>query len=326
MSRIRKEKNCLNCGHLVEDVFCPHCGQKNTETHVNAFHAIAEFVGDYFHADGKFLKSILPLLFRPGYMTNEYNAGKREKFIHPFRLYIFISIVYFSISFFSGETGSSKLKADTGSKSVPKISLGSNGGILIRQGETESTTDDSTVNIFNERSASLPATISEYRDSVKLLPSDKRPSFSDDVMNRVAIKYKRSGDAGGLVASTLEKFKHALPKLLFFLLPMAALLLKILYIRRNRFYIDHLVHTLHLHSFIFLLLSISSLIHLLGATAMTINIAVLLMIIYFFISMKNVYGQSKLKTFFKGVLFSFSYLICLAGVFGLGFLFILIYD
>ena len=325
MSRIRKEKNCLNCGHHVEDVFCPHCGQKNTETHVNAFHAIAEFVGDYFHADGKFLKSILPLLFRPGYMTNEYNAGRREKFIHPFRLYIFISIVYFSISFFSGDSGSSK-KNDNDTKGVPKISLGNNGGIVIRQGDAENKTDDSTISVFNERAGELPSTIGQYRDSVKLLPSDKRPSFSDDVVNRVAIKYKASGDADGLVASTVEKFKHTLPKLLFFLLPLAALLLKMLYIRRQRFYVDHLVHTLHLHSFIFLLLSISSLIHLLGATAITFNIAVMLMIIYFFISMKKVYGQSNLKTIFKGMLFSFSYLICLAGIFGLGFLFILIYD
>src|SRR6188768_841568 len=104
MSRLRKEKNCLNCGHLVEEIYCPHCGQKNVETHVNAFSAIGEFIADYFHADGKFLKSIPALLLRPGRMTNEFNAGKREKYIHPFRLYIFISIIYFSISFITDDS------------------------------------------------------------------------------------------------------------------------------------------------------------------------------------------------------------------------------
>lgn len=325
MSRIRKDKNCLNCGHHVHEIYCTHCGQKNTETHVNAFHAIAEFIGDYFHADGKFLKSILPLLFRPGHMTNEYNAGRREKLIHPFRLYIFISIVYFSISFISDDSTPS-VNSITDSKNAPKIFLGSGGGLVITESDSGITRYDSTDNELIDRSARMPATIRAYRDSVKILPADKRPSFRDDVLNRVAIKYKSSGDSGELTASTFEKFRHTLPKLLFFLLPLAALLLKIFYIRRKRFYIDHLVHTLHLHSFIFLLLSIVSLIQLSGATEITINIAVILMILYFFVSMKKVYGQSKWKTFFKGMLLSASYLICLAAIFVFGFLFILVYD
>src|SRR5215203_933618 len=106
MSRLRKEKNCLNCGQHVEEIYCTHCGQKNIEPHVNAFLAIGEFIGDYFHADGKFLSSIPALLFRPGKMTNEFNAGRREKYIHPFRLYIFISIIYFTVAYFIGDTPS----------------------------------------------------------------------------------------------------------------------------------------------------------------------------------------------------------------------------
>src|ERR1051326_3151199 len=99
MSKLRKEKTCLNCGTPVVDTYCPHCGQKNIEVHQNAFHALAEFAGDYFHADGKFFSSIIPLLFKPGRMTVEYNEGRRMKYIHPFRLYIFISIVFFFLYF-----------------------------------------------------------------------------------------------------------------------------------------------------------------------------------------------------------------------------------
>ena len=326
MSRLRKEKNCLNCGHIVEEIYCPHCGQKNTETHINAFHAIAEFVGDYFHADGKFLKSIIPLLFRPGYMTNEFNAGRREKFIHPFRLYIFISILYFSIVYIAGDSEPRPDRAASEIRKNARITLGNSGLVSIQEGDSAVAQDDSTIKVLNDRSATLPATIREYRDSVKTLSRENKPSFSDDVVNRVAIKYRNSGDAGGMLEATLEKFKHTLPRLLFFLLPIAALILKLFYIRRKRFYVDHLVHTLHLHSFFFLVLMIYSLFHLFIASRWIFALAVFAMMVYFFISMKRVYGQSKSKTILKGIAFSFSYLFFLVFVFAAGFLYIFIYD
>ncbi len=326
MSRMRKDKNCLNCGHQVEEIYCPHCGQKNAETHVNAFHAIAEFIGDYFHADGKFLKSILPLLFRPGYMTNEYNTGRREKYVHPFRLYIFVSIVYFSIAYISGDSDDKIKNNITKSKSPAEFKLRNDGFISIQEKDSLEFGGDSTDQAFQKTVEKLPGSIKEYRDSVKMLPSGEQPSFKDDVVNRVAIKLKTTGDADKLMEITIEKFKHTLPKLLFFLLPLAALLLKIFYIRRKRFYIDHLVHTLHLHSFIFLLLIIYSLIHFFAGSEAIFSIAVLLMIAYFFTSMKTVYGQSLRTTVLKGIVFSFCYLICLAFIFGTGFLYIFIYD
>ena len=326
MSRPRKEKNCLNCGHDVEELYCPHCGQKNVETHVNAFHAIGEFIGDYFHADGKFLKSIVPLLFRPGYMTNEYNAGRREKFINPFRLYIFVSIVYFSIAYLSPDSTGTIKSADPASKTNARIRLGNSGIIAFQRTDSTDVQDDSTINVLNERAEKLPVTIQQYRDSVKMLASENKPSYSDDIVNRVAIKYKAAGDAEALIGETLKKFQNTLPKLLFFLLPLAALLLKLFYTRRKKFYVDHLVHTLHLHSFIFLLLIIYSLIHLLISAKIIFAVAILWMIVYFFISMKRVYGQSMAKTIFKGFLFSCIYLFFQVCIFGAGFLYIFFYD
>ena len=323
MSRLRKEKNCLNCGHIVEEAYCTHCGQKNIETHVNAFHALLEFAGDYFHADGKFLKSILPLLFRPGYMTNEYNAGRREKFIHPFRLYIFISIVYFTVSLLVPEEAATNKKSPL---SNARITIGKSGIRTFQNTDSLSAQEDSGIAVLNARAKNLPASIKEYRDSVRHLDRNNRPSFTDDISNRVAIKYKASGDAGGLLEATAEKFRHALPKLLFFLLPLAALLLKLFYIRRKRFYIDHLVHTLHLHSFIFLALTLYSLLMLFGKIPYVLSIVVIAIILYFFVSMKRVYQQSRRKTILKGILFIGSYLFCLAIIFGAGFLYIFIYE
>ena len=44
---------------------------------------------------------------------------------------------------------------------------------------------------------------------------------------------------------------------LIFLLPIFALILKLLYVRRKTLFIKHLVHTLHIHSFAFLIYGLS---------------------------------------------------------------------
>ena len=324
MSKLRKEKNCLNCGHDVEETYCPHCGQKNIEPHVNAFHAIGEFIGDYFHADGKFLSSIPSLLFRPGKMTNEFNAGKRERYIHPFRLYIFISIVYFSVSYLAGESSTvvnTNLSAPHG-----RIKLGNKGMISFQSSDSTQSQEDTTIDELNHRGATLPATIKLYRDSIDHLPGSARPGFKDDVVNRISIKYRNEGSEGRLIDSSLEKFRHTLPKLLFFLMPLAAFLLKVIFLRRKRFYIDHLVHTLNLHSFIFLVMTLYVLLHLLIPGSILFPLFFISSLAYFFISMKKVYNQSKVKIFFKGSFFLIAYSLCLAFIFAAGFLYIFIYD
>jgi hypothetical protein len=93
----RKEKNCLNCGHHVEEHFCSHCGQPNLELKEPFWHFIGHSIGHYFHFDSKFFHTLVPLLTKPGQITLDYLAGKRARYIHPVSLYIFVSIVYFII-------------------------------------------------------------------------------------------------------------------------------------------------------------------------------------------------------------------------------------
>lgn len=91
----RKEKNCLNCGHHVEEHYCSHCGQPNLELKEPFWGFIGHSIGHYFHFDSKFFHTLIPLMTKPGQVTLDYLAGKRARYIHPVSLYIFVSIVYF---------------------------------------------------------------------------------------------------------------------------------------------------------------------------------------------------------------------------------------
>lgn len=97
--KLRKEKNCLNCNALVAGRFCQVCGQENIEPDETFWQLCVHFVADLFHYDGKFFRTIRFLLLRPAFVTKEYISGRRASYLHPIRLYIFTSAVFFIFFF-----------------------------------------------------------------------------------------------------------------------------------------------------------------------------------------------------------------------------------
>ena len=98
---IRKDKTCLNCRHVVENKFCPNCGQENADTRKTFHNLFIHFFEDLTHYENAFWKTIKNLLFKPSTLTKEYLSGKRLSYLAPVRLYIFISFLcFFVISLF----------------------------------------------------------------------------------------------------------------------------------------------------------------------------------------------------------------------------------
>lgn len=93
------ERICKNCETKLDKgfKFCPNCGQEHKDKVVHFKQFILDFLGDYFTFDSLIIRSVRPLLFRPGFLTKEFIAGKRVKYIPPLRMFIFISIVFFLI-------------------------------------------------------------------------------------------------------------------------------------------------------------------------------------------------------------------------------------
>lgn len=93
--KIRNEKNCLNCNENVEKRFCPKCGQENIETRQPFHYLFTHFVEDFTHYDGQFWGTMKNLLFKPGKLTTIYLSGKRQQYVPPVKLYIFVSFITF---------------------------------------------------------------------------------------------------------------------------------------------------------------------------------------------------------------------------------------
>jgi Protein of unknown function (DUF3667) len=100
----RTAKNCLNCNAIVDGKYCQVCGQENIEPKESFWHLVSHFFNDITHFDGKFFTTTKLLLLKPGLLPKEYLLGKRASYLHPIRMYVFTSFVFFLLFFtFSGD-------------------------------------------------------------------------------------------------------------------------------------------------------------------------------------------------------------------------------
>ena len=88
---------CRNCGTPAGGKFCPECGQDTQPHPPTAREFLHEFVGHYIALEGP-LWITLKTLARPGALTLEYLAGRKRRYVHPLRLYLTASIVFFIVA------------------------------------------------------------------------------------------------------------------------------------------------------------------------------------------------------------------------------------
>jgi hypothetical protein len=150
--------------------------------------------------------------------------------------------------------------------------------------------------------------LAEYDSVQHSLPSDHQDGWFNRMMIRKQIELtnKFEGSFQALVLEWIEIFLHRLPYLLFISLPIFALILKLLYIRRRQFYyVDHAIFSIHHYIFSFIILLA---IFLLGAAKQNygvhwLRVAQVILIIvwpiYLYIAMLNFYKQGWFKTFIK---------------------------
>lgn len=119
-------------------------------------------------------------------------------------------------------------------------------------------------------------------------------------------RYKNNSQE--IITSILQKFTHSIPQMLFVSLPILAFILKLLYIRRKNFYyVEHAIFTVHLFIFIFLMLllifGINKLSDMWAWDGTLSVILVLLIFFYLYKAMRNFYQQRRAKTVLKYMLF-----------------------
>src|SRR4029077_9364095 len=86
---------CANCGAELHGSHCYACGQP-VKGMIRPLSSMLHDVADtILNIDSRIFRTLLPLYFRPGFLSNEYFAGRRVRYVTPFRLYFFLSVAAF---------------------------------------------------------------------------------------------------------------------------------------------------------------------------------------------------------------------------------------
>lgn len=314
--------HCEDCGAELHGHYCSNCGQVAVDYRRSFRHVVADVAESFLNWDSKFTKSLGLLLIRPGWLTNQFVAGRRTRYLHPLRLYLLVSIVFFLCLRFAPIQIRPQVATDMSPKDRAEVEEAmKNPAIpgLVRQEVLKSLAERTKTPASKKaglaRSAEIPspppAPVVTDDSSREQLDNKSSPSW---LKRKVKEKIGPHGSNVQLLSKTL---RDNFSTMMLFCIPLFALVLKILYLRQRRFYIEHLVYALHIHSFFYIaiLLTVFSAMAASGwVPAMEgplIWLCVLAILTQIFLSIRQVYRQSWLVTTFKFFFGGFIYLFVL---------------
>lgn len=298
--------SCANCGAPLAGRYCSACGQRHHDQPVHHFwHFIGEAFEDLTHADSRLWQTLIALLFRPGFLTREFLEGRRVRYLPPVRLYLVVSVIFFIIAGLHSRLSGPQA-----------IVLTENGKALHYQVVAAGQVAGSGATARQRLCEQSGTFLRQHGGWLAWLG----PRVTQNCMMAVS--------AGGLERLS-EAVTHNLERAMFLFLPLLALVMKPLYVRPPRHYIEHLLFFLHNHAFLFVVLAASATLKMItssGPMPRILDAAIAIYIpIYFYRAMRRVYGQggwltlSKLTVlavayFFLGILmllatFSYSFLM-----------------
>lgn len=333
MKKSRKLSSCLNCGKKLTDAdnFCSFCGQENKDQKVSILRFTQDFLSNYLNFETVFFQTLPAFLLHPGRLTITFNEGKRRKYIHPIRLYLITSLFYFFVialvipvdlvdRFMSGEITAEQIAQDSDGMvrinteaastfdslkhsgqldelkklGIPQDSMQMSGQSLTELDKSEQDTAAKAQSEWRKlRALSLDPDITESAFDTALAKSPFDVSLGLDN----ALKRKFIANSSLFITNAAQN----LPIMMFLLLPFFAFLLWLVNFRSKKYYVEHLIHGLHLHAFAYLVYGTAIL--WMAKVKLGFSISFLLAFVvvtaYAYFSMKNVSKQGWFKTLLK---------------------------
>jgi hypothetical protein len=298
--------SCANCSATVSGHYCHACGQETVLHPPSAREFMHEFIGHYVALEGKLWKSLGLLLFRPGRLTLEYIKGRRVRYVQPLRLYLTFSLIFFAVLKFAMHDAALNVgtgkhpttsKAAATSKAAPTQAHGdANAAHATTAGHGDA--DKSAILIKEDRPGEI---IDGTRSVSEWLKSNGHGFLADKVAHFGELSFDQRKEL-------LENsFYHYTPYALFFMMPVFALYLKILYLGSGRRYGEHLLFALHTNGFAFLAMALMVLVP--SGYGLVSFPLWLWLTLYLPTAMRRVYGGSRKLTALRWIVLVLLHLV-----------------
>jgi len=256
---------CRNCGAPVDTPFCGHCGQSTTAQRLSVRGLLSDALEDQLSVNGSAIRSFL-VLARPGFLTQEYLAGRVVRYAAPIRLFL-LSLTAWVLA-----------TSYVVHREQPRIEA----AVRAAMGRAQAR---EAANAPAGRPANAVKIVGMPIDSARF-PRALRGLVRPIYQKQARINAMEPGRAVSLVVGAALR---ATSNAMLLLVPAVTGLLALIYVRRRRPFAEHFVFTLHVHAFGFAALALATLGQL--AWHPLNSIGDLVVMAYVYVAMKRVYGH-----------------------------------
>ena len=386
--------HCENCGAPLTGEFCGQCGQHAIDYRRSIFRVVLDAADSFLNWDTKFLHSMNQLLIRPWHLTNDFNAGRRARYVHPLRLYLIASIVFFLVARAIDWDSQNPIQLTSQDRTelvatlakmiepnspltpeqraqveLARVKLAEAQGALTKEERVElnkafkayiksevrktlSTEERVKMTTMMARIPRIPV---PKTDDMKapVVPSPPDPTGNSPAVDQPPVPpvitaptpnvkapfhisvgpegekkppfalwlekqlKEKIGEDGSKLKLFLETLRSNIPAMMLCCIPLFAFVLKILYIRKGRFYVEHLVYALHIHTFLYVSVIITSLAVMAANRTVPAlggwitGVMTIAIVVQIFLSIRRVYQQGWFTTLAKFLFGGFVYFVIL---------------
>ena len=283
---------CADCGAPVSGKYCAACGQETLIETPTVRHFLHEFADQYVALEGKLGRTLRVLILQPGQLTLDYVEGRRQRYVRPLKLYLTISVVFFTLL---------GLLPDARNPFVNEVTERDGKPVVIHY-DGKSAPKPATEPAAGPAPAdAVPAIPAPGPGTAPPAPTRKEADDDDDDPDSFSGAVKRKAEDFSKLSpeqqqrTLRKKLADDAPYAMFFLLPYFALLLHWFNRRQKLRYGVHLLFSLHLHSFLFILLAIGF-IPLPSFLSWTLKAGIG---VYVFLALRRVYGGTPMRTLWR---------------------------
>jgi hypothetical protein len=259
--------HCENCGAPLNGHYCAKCGQAAIDYRRSFRYIVVDLLNEFLNWDSKFFATIGLLLVGPWKLTNEFLAGHRVRYVHPLRLYLLASILFFfAVNYWAKSIHLQPGKLTSENRAEIAAALNKQNLTPDQRAKVERALNMANMSpevaaimaarrkdTTQEETATPRATATSKETGTPLIDFSpaKNPSTPFEKWIETHAKEK-IGEHGTNLQLFVKTLISNLPYMMLCCIPLFALVLKLLYVRRKVFYIDHLIYALHIHSFAYL--------------------------------------------------------------------------
>jgi hypothetical protein len=285
---------CANCHAPLTGPFCAACGQACDTHRRSLYRLIRGFIADLLSLESRTARTTLALLLKPGELSLAFHEGRIQRYVPPVRLYLFVSVLFFvALSF----TQLALVQFNLSFHAYEPISPGGPPRIGVNPGL-----------VFFQPVGSVPSTMKTAPAEIETIRGQTDASSRDSPFMRAvfATLHRLQADPAALNGPMTEW----LPRILFLLLPLFAIVLALFYWGRREFlFVDHLVFSLNLHSLGFAVFLLAGLLAQLVSGEAVAWLFIAVVCTYLLLAMKRFYAQSWARTGLKFAGVGFVYLM-----------------